>query len=618
MKKIYSLLMLMVLALTSAVTASAAEYTVKVDDSSHVQLYYSVMDYDTWESTIHYVEFVNNEATVETGRSYTIEGILPWQLKTVTASDGSYTYIYDNKCSIYSYNAGTVFDVTTFNPEEARTGRFFIDVDDASMVTVRYNGSNQVVDLQNGEHEYGFIPDYETQVQINSNNYDKPLYKVELDGTALAEQGGYYFASLTEGCHINITAKIPEEPAKVTFKYNETGKGAISYIELNGTKVEDWDGETLNCVTGDKVTVYPNSDFKMDSYYVDGVERTLSRWGSDYVVLGDMLFEVNAHPYGDINFTVSATHAGVVNLYNASYSGSSSSLVPFEGTEASLKFSENNAYLSWKATSLGEILEVLVNGESYNYSYIEVTEGMNIQFVTKTFEFDRELVVWLDDEDALYYVSLVCQRTRDEYPIATGYTIIPYYEELLPFNVSYYNMNAADGFTATVLLNGETVAPAYTGGTSYNLNPEPMKNVVKLYLSTEPVNCTVSFNVAEGLSVEGTSDIINALDFAAPLSCTNGTQVTLKSTDDKKLSVTVNEETVTPEDGEYTFVVNDPFTNVLIAEDKETGIDAIFTESAAADAAVYNLQGILVGRAANLNNLPAGVYIVNGAKVLVK
>ncbi|MCM1519848.1 MAG: hypothetical protein NC098_03605 [Lachnoclostridium sp.] len=618
MKKIYSLLMLLVLALTSAGTASADEYTVKVDDSSHVKLYYSVMNYDTWESTLYYVEFVDNVATVETGRSYTIEGVSPWQLKTVTASDGSYTYIYDNKCSIYCYNGGTVFDVTTYNPEEARTGRFYIDIDDASMVTARYNGSNQVVNLQNGEHEYGFIPDYETQVQISSNTYNVPLYKVELDGTALAEEGGYYFISITEGCHIKITAKIPEEPATLTFKYNETGKGAISYIELNGTKVEDWDGETLSCVTGNTVSVYPNDAYKMESYYVNGVEKNLSRYGSDYVVMGDMEFEVNAHPYGDINFTVSATHAGVVKLYNASYAGSETARVEFEGTEANMKFSENNTYLSWKASSLGDILEVLVDGQTYNYNYIEVTEGMNIQFVTKVFEFDRELVVWLDDKDALYYVSLVCQRTREEYPINTGYTIISYYEELLPFNVSYYNMNAADGFTATVLLNGETLAPAYSGGTSYNLNPEPMKNVVKLYLSTEPVDCSVNFNIAEGLSVEGTSDIINALDFAAPLSCTNGTQVSLKSTDDKKLSVTVNEEPVTPEDGEYTFVVNDPFTNVLVAEDKETGIDAIFTETEAADAAVYNLQGIRVGRAANLNNLPAGVYIVNGAKVLVK
>jgi hypothetical protein len=48
------------------------------------------------------------------------------------------------------------------------------------------------------------------------------------------------------------------------------------------------------------------------------------------------------------------------------------------------------------------------------------------------------------------------------------------------------------------------------------------------------------------------------------------------------------------------------------------GLNNIYVNAATLNGVVYNLQGIAVGNASNINNLPAGIYIVNGRKVAKK
>jgi hypothetical protein len=65
----------------------------------------------------------------------------------------------------------------------------------------------------------------------------------------------------------------------------------------------------------------------------------------------------------------------------------------------------------------------------------------------------------------------------------------------------------------------------------------------------------------------------------------------------------------------YTFTVN---ADTSVKVSTTNGVSNISVDGNASSE-VYNLQGIRVARSAeNLNSLPAGLYIVNGKKVVVK
>lgn len=81
-------------------------------------------------------------------------------------------------------------------------------------------------------------------------------------------------------------------------------------------------------------------------------------------------------------------------------------------------------------------------------------------------------------------------------------------------------------------------------------------------------------------------------------------------------AVKVNGEALTPDaDGVCTFTVTAD-TKVSICD--TDGISDITVEAGAANDAVYNLQGVKVGTRGEMNSLPAGLYISNGKKVVVK
>lgn len=67
------------------------------------------------------------------------------------------------------------------------------------------------------------------------------------------------------------------------------------------------------------------------------------------------------------------------------------------------------------------------------------------------------------------------------------------------------------------------------------------------------------------------------------------------------------------EDGAFTVVVS---KNTTVAVSlKGTGISSINAEKAAGNH-IYNIQGVHVADNADMKQLPAGIYIINGKKVV--
>ena len=74
-----------------------------------------------------------------------------------------------------------------------------------------------------------------------------------------------------------------------------------------------------------------------------------------------------------------------------------------------------------------------------------------------------------------------------------------------------------------------------------------------------------------------------------------------------------NSDIINNEDGSYVVKVNANTKNLTVSKNNALGISEIL-DSIDEDAVVYNLQGLRV----NAKNLPAGIYVVNGKKVMIR
>ena len=237
-------------------------------------------------------------------------------------------------------------------------------------------------------------------------------------------------------------------------------------------------------------------------------------------------------------------------------------------------------------------------------------------------------MVWIDDLAAAnYYFSFQTNTSvqlGDKF--SSGYNLVEFYDGYNPFALSWASSNSEVG---KAYLNDTLLEPMNEGSQTFELALED-RDVVKLFLSNEPVECNVSFTVGEGLDASVVRDIIKTVeDWRNGFSCFGGTAVVVSEAG-TALDVKVNGVKVQPVDNtakandpqavldnanSYEFVVNDPATTVEISKASGTGIDSV-SDMESGSVAVFNLQGMKV--ADSLENVPAGIYIVAGKKVVVK
>ncbi|MDE7393295.1 MAG: hypothetical protein K2M80_02320, partial [Muribaculaceae bacterium] len=187
-------------------------------------------------------------------------------------------------------------------------------------------------------------------------------------------------------------------------------------------------------------------------------------------------------------------------------------------------------------------------------------------------------------------------------------------------------------YSTFVYLNGELI----TGNYGLYAQNEEVANgsVIKIFQENEPEEHYVSLSVAEDANVNVHADYVTPVsgDFnihhgshivitekeeeAAPAAKPLAEGETAKAVPFK---VTVSDQVVAAnEKGQVIVPVTEEMSIKVEKEDDPTGVDSIFgTEEV--NGAVYNLQGIKVlENASDASRLPAGLYIVNGKKVVLK
>ena len=269
---------------------------------------------------------------------------------------------------------------------------------------------------------------------------------------------------------------------------------------------------------------------------------------------------------------------------------------------------------------------VTLNGEplgSY-YNSWTLSDGDILEFDVTEKVFDKKAIVWVDNVAApacSFYLQMYSPQDHTAvYTFETGYNLVAFYEAMNPFSLAWFGSSEDDPsiyLKGQVYLNGNRLSPLYEGSASYGFDLNN-GDVLKLFMEAAPVDCKVTFDIAEGVKASVVKDIITTVeDPAEGFDCFAGTQVVVSG---ENINVTVNGSAVEGEKDEdgvesFTFTVADAATNVAVTAAGGSAVEAINADT---DSAVFNMQGVRVGSKADLKSLAPGIYIVAGKKVAVK
>ena len=633
MKKLYTVFMMVLMTIAMSFTAKAdITVTLKVDDASRLTAYYQFYDanYNTQQVDLDLTQF-----TSEQGGTFTITGdygylyvnatsgnVITYAMNETTgssASTGTSTYFY-----IGSYaGAAQTISVKSADLAASRTASCTVNIDDASKVNMAYYDGSKV-ELVNGENTVKFNPETESQFQISHVNYGETLYSVKLNDVAQSDSYGRYYVTVANGDKLDIAANFPVVPATISFSYGANESEVIGCLsaKVNGVDVTDFDGKQLSVMMGDKVTLVGNTDLYNFNYAITVNGASQYFYGSyEFTVTSETnTVEVNATKYTSYNAYITVDAPENIEVYPGT---SSTPLQLTAGVPTTIEMTSNNNYINVRPTTDCSIVSIQVNGVEYGTvngygtsgtTIRNINENDQIVITTKKIARDKVATIWVDDLSAAPYGYGV-QRYSDRASVTlvSGEAATVNFDDSdNPYYLSFYGPTYC-----TIFQNGIYTAPQYEGSTSYYVTLAD-GDAVKVYLASEPNKYAVTFsqNVENAVTSVSTDGQVYA-NWANGFTALEGTKVTL-AVDAENAEVTVGgEKANVDENGNYVAEITKD-TEIVISE--ASGIENINIENAY-NGNVYNMQGILVIKNANaeqINSLPAGLYIVNGKKVILK
>lgn len=648
MRKIYKSLLCALAAFTS-LSASADTFKLYIEDASTIKV------------TTGYSWNPEEQPVVDGWNTYELEGgsyfspqikvtaVAPWIIDKVTNENGESQPLSDGAWIGYPSNEGKEYSYTieVVDLEESRTASCTVNVDDASLVKVVRSGTNSVVELVNGSNPVKYNPNLEKYLTISNVEYGEPLYQVLIDDAPAENSYEQYSVTLYDGCNIDITARMPEGNATISFVYSEGAENAIINPMVNSEPAEIVDNKLIVPI-GSKVSWSRNPLYGIDEIKIDGAVN--SWYGDSFSIEGvvkqDMTVELSAHKYAEYKVIVKCTDPSHFKLYAGEYEYNKQR-VELTGTENEIMVSEIANNLFWSANPGCTIISVKKDGEPVEYSTVRNIDhdGVVVEFETESIDFNCTAILYLEGLDTELYTQSIIGgdenhtyfSSRNDTNYFEGYNTFKFADIFNPFTFQFYGYDQnLQGFKYTQLYVNDEYYPYDPEGTGYSYYPAPVTladgDIVKIFVSRfEPTVCHVQVEAdAENTDkFEVVRDIIKTVtveEFEGFDTFAN-TRMEIKPVEDSILKVTVNgTEVAKNDDGNFMFTVTPVeaegettreagVTNVKV-EFVGSGIDMIESEAGANAKAVYNLQGVKV--ADSLENLPAGLYITNGKKVIVK
>ena len=550
--------------------------------------------------------------------------------KVVDSNNKEYDTAAPTTFYIYSSNWEGDLDltVTTYNLDDARDKSVTIKVDGnpADVKVQRYNFSNEI-SLTEAETVFKF-QESELPLTFSHSTYNRTLFKVELNGNPVAKTDDKYYVSPADGDVINIQTESDVD-VKLNFNYSsEDIKKVISYISVNSSTVSDWNNESLTVKQGDKIYIDFNTvDFQDITATVNGTPITIGTYTAYYEFSAEdengYTFDIAANAKKPYTVTVYAEEYDKVVLYN----GSSYNLgapIYLTQKETVLTVPVSNNYLTIKSISSDYQIALSTSGSCtaspWSAGEVSITgDDAYIEIEVEKLNRDKQMVIYLDNaewQETYTYVLLSnFKATEFKQYLHSGYQIVNFGDFDNDLTFSFYDSNWSG--PAAIYCNGEALHYLYTHNAQDG-------DVLKAFSST-PESYEVTYDIEENAPVSVLHDIITPIANPANHTVLENTEIRLvpaATTADAsgKLVVKVNDTEVAPgEDGIYTATITAD-TNVKVTLDGNSGVENVAVgNNAPVD--VYNLQGIEVLHQADSNQiqqLPAGIYIADGKKIVVR
>lgn len=395
--------------------------------------------------------------------------------KVVKKSTGTAEYISGlTQCSVYP-NAADTWTVTSAPASELRTAKCKVRVDKAENVQAMRSATYSLLELTDGEYvEVAFVPDVESPLQIGPATYGKVLNKVLLNGEAVTSSGSYFMVNVKDGDEVDIVSEFDDVDYKVSFVYtNEGTEDVVKSVSVDGESVTNYNDADFAVKAGKTLDI----NFDAQNYKIDGLKingNMVSAYTSyRQVITEETTIEITAHRYAEFTATLTVDNAANIEVRRG-YSYSTDFISIVDGKNE-IKVSEVAPQIYISAASGANIKKVVAGGaevySDYSGGYsINVTDGMEISVESSAMERNATLNVYLGiNPTEITYFSMT-RADRSTVDLVKGWNEVKFGEDLSidnPFSWSWYDNNYQTQF-GVVTLNGETLAPQYTGSVSYS------------------------------------------------------------------------------------------------------------------------------------------------------
>ncbi len=618
MKKLNKFLTVALAAAATCLPASAI--TLVVDHPEAVVVQIQQPGSNTAE-VINVVAGDNEVAITGTGDAMMkVTAVSPWVIDNIT--NMAYMSFLDAWTAAVPAGSTQTYVFTTRNPEAPETPGITLNVDhpEALDVKVSYNGgAAQVISLTAGANKIETA-----EAGMLSVTPVEPWTIESAEGMTVNPILGGYFVNFAAGAtdsYTVVTSKpeVPrtfiilnvDHPEALDVKVSYDGGETQTIAMVEGENEIDTTVAGLMSVTAVEPWTIESAEGMVQNPFTGGYSVSFEAGATASYTI------VTAKGAGEPTYlTLNVDHPTAVTVL-VSYAGGEALTIPLEEGANKIETTTEGlmsvtAVEPWTIDSAEGMLQNPFTG-GYSLSF---EAGSTASYtITTSIELDKTAVLWVDDAAKAESFSLTASDNTvifgGSIAAATGYNEFVFNSGWNDFTLSFTGTDLVN----KVYVNGEAVEEE-EGVRMLNLADNA---VVKVFLAEEPVSCDVKFEVADDVKdLTVTHDVIlvdNDIEtISKGYSCFNGTEFKVAE-GEVKLQVSVNGENITAEEGNFVFVVTQPETVVKVSENIGDSVEAI-TDAAAAPTAVFNLHGVKVSD--TTDNLPAGLYIVAGKKVVVK
>lgn len=574
---------------------------------------------------------------------------------------------YGQYCSLslWSSDNGSSFDVAT--EKLVATGAFGLDVaNGADKVSVYLlNGGNSALSTYSrpGIKEGGTqvpLTAYDTQVVIAPANGLREFYSLRKNGIDVGQGKWETVLDIADGDRIEVTPLDPAveiETCKVSFSVNAQGEGAVASIFNNqtGSFVYTYapgqtSGETV-VDKGSKLRFNFNTDYVIEGFAVNGEPVEVAEDATSVVVTVDKDIEVavtaSAKVYQMIATTLYVNNpAGIEVLKSADAGSEAIDLGAGTLTGEPMKFAYSNG-TSYTVPKGVTAYKFDVDGKSGKY-FVHVKPGYWLEEIVLANPEDPEYIYSTPGVSAANGPAYVNVRK-----IANDMSAVVSYEgadgaaRMYASNKTISGRLAIPGLESDVLPAGYTdiafdhayhqsfsigksggkstqEVVVYLNGRKLSIDQESQTYifgltdgaVVKAFLVDEgeaPARHRVTFEVAGGCSAKVMYDKnLEHADLGTVLEGLGKTLVSVMPA--AGTAVMVDGTEVKPDaEGVCSFVTSKSRHTVSLVDAGNAGVDGIGADSVSGR--IYDLNGVEMPRG---RRLPAGIYIMDGRKVVVK